>query len=122
MYQWAATHRYRGRSTRPPAQFCTRRSTPRPGRNQKRQARGGRTDIQPAHQDYLARAEALVGQPNLRDTRGQLALRPAIPLGLDGYLAHAERQIDQVRRRVRNGDTIPHTGKVISLFRAAHRT
>lgn len=80
-----------------------------------RQAR--QADIQQAHQDYLARAEALVGR--LRDTRGQLALRPAIPLGLaelDGYLAHAERQIDQVRRRVLHGETIPHAEKVFSLF------
>jgi len=81
----------------------------------KRQAR--QADLRQAHQDYLARAEALVGR--LRDTRGQLALLSAIPLGLaelDGYLAHAERQIDQVRRRVLLGETIPHAEKVFSLF------
>ena len=81
----------------------------------KRQAR--QADLQQAHQDYLARAETLVGR--LRDTRGQLALRPAIPVGLaelDGYLAHAERQIDQVRRRVLHGETIPHAEKVFSIF------
>lgn len=81
----------------------------------KRQAR--QDAIQQAHRDYLERSETLVGR--LRDTRGQLALRPAIPLGLaelDGYLAHAERQIDQVRRRVLHGETIPHAEKVFSLF------
>ncbi len=80
-----------------------------------RQAR--QADIQQAHRDDLARAETLVGR--LRDTRGQLALLPAIPLGLaelDGYLAHAERQIDQVRRRVLQGETIPHAEKVFSIF------
>jgi hypothetical protein len=81
----------------------------------KRQAR--QAEIQQAHRDYLARAEALVGR--LHDTRGQLANRPAVPLRLaelDGYLAHAERQIDQVRRRVLHGETIPHAEKVFSIF------
>ena len=35
---------------------------------------------------------------------------------LDGYLTHAERQIDQVRRRVLHGETIPHAEKVFSIF------
>jgi len=35
---------------------------------------------------------------------------------LDGYLAHAERQIDQIRRRVLQGETIPHGEKVFSIF------
>ncbi len=80
-----------------------------------RQAR--QKDIQQAHWDYLAQAETLVGR--LRDTRDQLAHRPVAPLRLaerDGYLAHAERQSDQVRRRVRLGETIPHAEKVFSRF------
>lgn len=32
------------------------------------------------------------------------------------YLVHAERQIDQIRRRVIEGETIPHHEKVFSLF------
>lgn len=32
------------------------------------------------------------------------------------YLAHAERQIDQIRRRVIEGETIPHHEKVFSIF------
>jgi hypothetical protein len=32
------------------------------------------------------------------------------------YIAHAERQIDQIRRRVLEGETIPHNEKVFSLF------
>ena len=35
---------------------------------------------------------------------------------LDEYLAHAERQIDQIRRRVLQGETIPHGEKVFSIF------
>ena len=32
------------------------------------------------------------------------------------FICHAERQIDQIRRRVVNGETIPHHEKVFSLF------
>jgi len=32
------------------------------------------------------------------------------------YIAHAERQMDQIRRRVAQGETIPHHEKVFSLF------
>ena len=55
----------------------------------------------------------------VRDTRQQLAGLPAIPLQLpllDGYLKHADRQVDQIRRRVLEGETIPHAEKVFSIF------
>jgi IS5 family transposase len=32
------------------------------------------------------------------------------------YIEHAERQIDQIRRRVLHGEKIPHDEKVFSLF------
>ena len=32
------------------------------------------------------------------------------------YIAHAERQIDQIRRRVIEGESIPHAEKVFSIF------
>jgi transposase, IS5 family len=32
------------------------------------------------------------------------------------HIAHAERQIDQIRRRVLEGETIPHNEKVFSIF------
>jgi IS5 family transposase len=35
---------------------------------------------------------------------------------LAGYIGHAERQIDQIRRRVLQGETIPHEEKVFSIF------
>jgi len=35
---------------------------------------------------------------------------------IDGYIKHAERQIDQVRRRVLNDEVIPHDEKVFSIF------
>ncbi len=35
---------------------------------------------------------------------------------IHGYIAHAERQIDQIERRVMHGQTIPHEEKVFSIF------
>lgn len=35
---------------------------------------------------------------------------------LHGYIGHAERQIDQIRRRVILGEKIPHGEKVFSIF------
>ena len=35
---------------------------------------------------------------------------------IEKYIAHAERQIDQIRRRVAEGESIPHHEKVFSLF------
>jgi hypothetical protein len=35
---------------------------------------------------------------------------------VERFIAHAERQIDQIRRRIVNGESIPHNEKVFSLF------
>jgi hypothetical protein len=35
---------------------------------------------------------------------------------IEQYIAHAERQIDQIRRRAINDETIPHHEKVFSIF------
>jgi IS5 family transposase len=37
-------------------------------------------------------------------------------LQLEEFIHHAERQIDQIRRRVINGETISHSEKVFSIF------
>jgi len=81
----------------------------------KRQAR--QAAIEQAHRDYLEQAQTLLER--IHATRAQwLALR-VIPLGLatlDDYVQHAERQIDQIRRRVLKGEVIPHAEKVFSIF------
>ena len=70
-----------------------------------------------AHRDYLDAAETLLAR--VRETLwtlqvGQVPAALLAPLEL--YLGHAERQIDQIRRRVLLGETIPHEEKVFSLF------
>lgn len=82
----------------------------------KRRERQG--EIEQAHRDYLELAAELLAQA--RDTRAMLHIGyslPDVPLAkLDEYIAHAERQIDQIRRRVLHGERIPHAEKVFSIF------
>jgi len=60
---------------------------------------------------YLKRAKMAI--EILREsyfvTEGQLSK-------INGYIVHAERQIDQVHRRVIEDETIPHDEKVFSIF------
>jgi hypothetical protein len=73
--------------------------------------------VRQAHRDYLDAAETLLSR--VRETLWtlQVGLVPAVLLEpLERYLGHAERQIDQIRRRVLLGQTIPHDEKVFSLF------
>lgn len=71
-----------------------------------------------AHRAYLEQARVYLDRA--RETRRKLEphlLLPEIFLGeLDQFMMHAERQIDQIDRRVLRGQTIPHEEKVFSLF------
>jgi transposase, IS5 family len=60
---------------------------------------------------YVQRAKASLGGLNGLDmgTMAQLMV-------IDGYIAHAERQIGQIRRRVLEGSAIAHQEKVFSIF------
>jgi hypothetical protein len=75
-------------------------------------------EIEEAHRAYLEQAEGYLARA--RETRRRLhndGSMPAILLAaLDGYMAHAERQIDQIRRRVLLGERIAHHEKVFSIF------
>jgi hypothetical protein len=71
-----------------------------------------------AHLAYLELAEALIYR--VRETLLSVS-SPSIMVDLrireiQRYIAHAERQIDQIRRRVVEGKTIPHHEKVFSIF------
>jgi hypothetical protein len=74
-------------------------------------------EVRAAHRAYLEAAEALLAR--VRETRVHLIVSPVPAPFLDEidlYLGDAERQIDQIRRRVLLGQTIPHGEKVFSLF------
>lgn len=78
-------------------------------------------EIRCAHKSYLE--EALGYLQRAHQTRVEVLAMPGVSLcdvaqiaSLDGYRAHAERQIDQIRRRVLAGEKIPHNEKVFSIF------
>ncbi len=74
--------------------------------------------IRAAHAEYLSLCEGFPARAELTKIKLQQGLgQPeAMFTALDDYLAHAERQIDQVRRRVLQGESIPHGEKVFSIF------
>lgn len=74
-----------------------------------------------AHEQYLEVAEHYLDKA--RATLVKLAqhacaseLDVVAKLEIDGFMRHAERQIDQTRRRVVLGETIAHDEKVFSIF------
>ncbi|MBL7180658.1 MAG: ISNCY family transposase [Pseudomonadota bacterium] len=62
-------------------------------------------------ESYVARAKESIRIPNAMDI-GNVACVMLI----ENYITHAERQIDQIRRRVLDGQTIPHNEKAFSIF------
>jgi IS5 family transposase len=82
----------------------------------KRAARQG--EIEQACGDYLALCEDFLTRA--RDTRATLHigcdLPPALLAELDQYIAYGELLSDQVRRRILNGERIPHEEKIFSIF------
>lgn len=60
---------------------------------------------------YFARARA-----RMAVIKFDGALDVARIMLIEKFLAHGERQIDQIRRRVVNGETIPHHEKIFSIF------
>jgi transposase, IS5 family len=74
-----------------------------------------------AHQEYLDVAQRYVSKA--QDTLGMLDKRGwasdldvVCKLEIEGFMRHAKRQIDQTKRRVILGETIPHAEKVFSIF------
>jgi hypothetical protein len=70
------------------------------------------------HQDYLQRAKELVSKAKYTLTLDILKnpLTPVQIQEIQGFIAHAMRQIEQIDRRVIKGEKIPHAEKVFSIF------
>lgn len=78
--------------------------------------------IKKAHLLYLDLAMAIVDKAKeavilLSDTDADIDifLQAKIDV-INGFIDHAERQIDQIRRRVIDDETIPHNEKMFSIF------
>jgi len=70
-----------------------------------------------AHGVYLQQAQEYLDRAReSRQRLKSLVLFEGMLGELDGYMEHAARQIDQIRRRVLQGQSIPHEEKVFSLF------
>jgi hypothetical protein len=74
--------------------------------------------IREAHQHYIDMAQTYLDRVTesyalLKDTD---EIPEVLLLELNTFSQHAERQIDQIKRRVIDGETIPHAEKVFSLF------
>jgi transposase, IS5 family len=71
-----------------------------------------------AHMAYLELANSIIERA--KETIGSIGsadLMVHLRIGeIQKYIAHAERQMDQIRRRVVESETIPHHEKVFSLF------
>jgi len=72
-----------------------------------------------AHRDYVDLARRLVAKSQMT-----LAITVVDPdwtmpikaMEIESFIHHAQRQIDQIERRVIGGETIPHEEKVFSIF------
>lgn len=81
----------------------------------KRQAKQAAT--REAHRVYLEQAQYYLARAQgTRERLAELVLFKGLLGELDGFMAHAARQIDQVCRRVLQGQSIAHEEKVFSLF------
>ena len=71
-----------------------------------------------AHASYLELARSYLdrAQETLAKTVICNAGHLAAKIEIEAFITHAERQIDQTRRRVILGETIPHAEKVFSVF------
>jgi IS5 family transposase len=85
--------------------------------NNKKRAQRGQLIID-AHLAYVEMVEAYVHR-----AKQSIAILNAMGTcsvmrisSIEMYIAHAERQIDQIRRRVIDGESIPHHEKVFSIF------
>ena len=74
--------------------------------------------IKAAHQKYIDAANILLDRARLSIKQENSGRPAAIALvfAIENFIVHAERQIDQIHRRVILGEKIPHAEKVFSIF------
>lgn len=77
-------------------------------------------EIKEVCKSFMYQSETLVNRvlsdmANLRNNGMDPMLEPVFVL-ITKYIEHAERQLDQINRRIINGEKIPHDEKVFSIF------
>ncbi len=74
-------------------------------------------EIVAAYSAYSKTAESLIEKAKV--TKNKLihnGVDPILLLEIDYFISHAERQIEQISRRVMQGEKIPHQEKIFSVF------
>ena len=98
--------------------YRTAQSLKRSRAKKKEKVEEKRERIAKAHRQYTDQTEAYLDKA--RGTLDVLLATNRLSVitydTIKHYMRHAERQIDQIRRRVLEGETIPHTEKVFSIF------
>lgn len=71
-----------------------------------------------SHKQYVNVVESYVERAKQSiEILGRVGINNVIRLmAIEHYIVHAQRQIDQIRRRVEDGETIAHHEKVFSIF------
>jgi hypothetical protein len=74
--------------------------------------------IRAAHQEYIDTANSFLDRVRctIEKARGGGPSALAIVFAIENFMSHAERQIDQIHRRLILGEKIPHSEKVFSIF------
>jgi hypothetical protein len=74
--------------------------------------------IKQAHQAYIGLCEFFLdrAEESLVELKMRGNVFVAKILEIESYMKHAYRQVDQIRQRVINGESIPHHEKVFSIF------
>ena len=95
----------------------------RSAQNKKRSVAKARQDkidaqVTQAHQAYIDQARSHLDkiQTTLTKLTAIASTELLQEIEIESYIKHAERQIDQIERRVIKGEVIPHEEKVFSLF------
>lgn len=75
-------------------------------------------EIKEAHRDYISSAQSIVEKvkATLLKVKDETLTILGKKLEIEKYVKHAERQIDQIERRVILEEEIPHEEKVFSIF------
>jgi len=85
--------------------------------NEKKKAEREKLIVE-AHQAYIDLATSLLERvaKTIKLLRDKVLAEEKDLIEIEKYMSHAQRQIDQIRRRVVNGEKIPHEEKVFSIF------
>lgn len=74
--------------------------------------------VHAVYRDYLSKARSLIGKAALSMEALARHDRIVTLMQCQHYIGHAQRQIDQIERRVLQGEVIAHEEKVFSIFEA----